>query len=499
MPARVDREMGAWSEQWARQALTEADRIEEQIRIAQVGDRPDEQWLAITAAIKRHLAATRAACQRPSRWLHGLLDRWQGISVGRAYVNLHAAQVLLVDLLPDEDVEVLLPDASARVAAILDAADPRRVGTAWLLRSPDADVRRSALRAAYKTIHDSTDMKYVRLRSFRNVTILAIGLLTVLVTVLVLFARSMPEAIPLCFDAVDSQSGELKEITVCPSGVRPGPSSNDVLIVVLLGAVGGGLTGVSSLRYIRGTSFAYGLPLALAILKVVTGALTAVTGLLLIRGDFIPGLFGLETQYQILAYAFLFGASQQVITRFQDEQAQALLPELSFGETLLPDRELAPPKPVTDDLRRAVNESVQASLTTVLRRPVVSNVEGNVDVSARAESADRLELTITITTGPDAWRNAAEQPNARAFRLTGGEDQPIAPFEMVIDAPGLQVIPTRTSIELGTDGASYEWTVPVLGDRTEEVPIWVTLYSSGRYVQAIKLATETQAQGDGHR
>ena len=159
-----------------------------------------------------------------------------------------------------------------------------------------------------------------------------------------------------------------------------------------------------------------------------------------------------------------------------------------------------------NDLRRAVDESIesslpealQSSLKEALRRPVVSNVEGSLRLSEGPESADRLELTVTIVTGSAAWRDAAEHPTATAFRLTGGEDRPTAPFEIAVDAPGLHVDPARTSIELSTSGGSREWSFSVLGDRRDEMPIWVTLYSSGRYVQAIKRTTEPEDQDDGH-
>jgi len=151
-----------------------------------------------------------------------------------------------------------------------------------------------------------------------------------------------------------------------------------------------------------------------------------------------------------------------------------------------------------NDLRRVVDESIQSSLTEALRRPVVSNVEGSLRLSARPESADRLQLTVTIATGSAAWQDAAEHPTATAFRLTGGEDRPTAPFEIAVDAPGLQVDPARTSIELSTSGGSHESSFSVHGDRRDEMPIWVTLYSSGRYVQAIKRTTEPEDQDDGH-
>ncbi|MGG7571613.1 hypothetical protein [Streptomyces sirii] len=65
--------------------------------------------------------------------------------------------------------------------------------------------------------------------------------------------------------------------------------------------------------------------MALAWLKLPTGALTAVLGLLLMRGGFVPGLTALDSSAQIIAWAIVFGYSQQVFTQFVDKQGQALL------------------------------------------------------------------------------------------------------------------------------------------------------------------------------
>ena len=52
--------------------------------------------------------------------------------------------------------------------------------------------------------------------------------------------------------------------------------------------------------------------------KLPAGALTALGGLILVGGEIVPGLSALDTQGQILAYALLFGAAQQVLTRYID-------------------------------------------------------------------------------------------------------------------------------------------------------------------------------------
>ena len=102
---------------------------------------------------------------------------------------------------------------------------------------------------------------------------------------------------------------------------RPG----DLLIVELLGLAAAAVAAAAAIRKIRGSSERYGVPLALAALKLPTGAVTAVLGLLLMRGQFVPGLSALDTSAQILAWALVFGYAQQLFTRLVDQQGQTVL------------------------------------------------------------------------------------------------------------------------------------------------------------------------------
>jgi hypothetical protein len=61
------------------------------------------------------------------------------------------------------------------------------------------------------------------------------------------------------------------------------------------------------------------------VLKLPLGALCAVGALVAIRGGFIPGFSDLDSQPQILAYAFGFGVAQQLLAGLIDRQAQTLL------------------------------------------------------------------------------------------------------------------------------------------------------------------------------
>src|SRR5262249_13371694 len=102
-------------------------------------------------------------------------------------------------------------------------------------------------------------------------------------------------------------------------------TQEDLLVVELVGLTAAAVASAAAIRRIKGSSERYGLPVALAALKLPTGAITAFLGLLLMRGQFVPGLSALDTSAQILAWALVFGYAQQLFTRFVDQQGQTVL------------------------------------------------------------------------------------------------------------------------------------------------------------------------------
>jgi hypothetical protein len=111
--------------------------------------------------------------------------------------------------------------------------------------------------------------------------------------------------------------------------MRSNADAWDVPVVEIIGLLAAALAGAFALRQIRGTSTPYSLPVAVAVLKLPSGALTAVLGLVLMRGGFVPGLSALDTSAQILAWAVVFGYSQQILTRLVDRQANTVLENVS--------------------------------------------------------------------------------------------------------------------------------------------------------------------------
>jgi hypothetical protein len=96
-------------------------------------------------------------------------------------------------------------------------------------------------------------------------------------------------------------------------------------LVLVVGLAAGAFAAALAVRGMKGTCTPYGVPVAIALLKLPAGALTALFGTLMLRGAFIPGLSALDTQGQIIAYAIVFGYAQQVFTRLVDSQAHTVL------------------------------------------------------------------------------------------------------------------------------------------------------------------------------
>jgi hypothetical protein len=287
-----------------------------------------------------------------------------------AFVNLHAAQVLLANLYSEEDIKARIPAVLDRLQKCLPETDHRRLQAEALgsevnstgdrlARQPrwngrnngprllsvarnhradrggSADTlarRRAALRDAMQVGYEAQDELYAQVRSFRNILYTGTVLLTLLVIAVCVVGAVRPAAIPLCFQPSNTGGTSQPSITgpqsfVCPSttGYTARPKGGDVTIVALMGLLGGALSATFTIQKLRGTSTPYGVPVALSILKLPAGALTGITGLVLLYGKFVPGLSELDSQGQILAYAIVLGIAQHLVTRFVDQKAEDVL------------------------------------------------------------------------------------------------------------------------------------------------------------------------------
>jgi hypothetical protein len=418
-----------WPEQWAIQVAVEADRVEHRMCSTRSNGDDGPQRQSSEEAVTQHVKAARSACTRPSpRRRRGVWDRWRGTSVEQAYRNLHSAKIFLVDLLSPLEVAALVPEVCARMAAVLDRNDPRRVCAEKALQSRDPATVQVTLKQAMEVSYDASDEEYVRLRSFRNIILATAASFAVFVALILIVVASSPQAIPLCFEPTVTGSsitnrngiGQTQQAqpiqSVCPSGDQQTPTRGDVLIIAGLGAVGGGLGALLAIRNLRGTSTPYGVTTALAVLKVPSGALIALIGMLLLAGGFIPGLSNLDSQRQILAYALVFGYAQQLITRLADAQAQTIMNRLPSKDPEAAQPAVAPPiRPDAPTHGQRTNGSPAGARTIGARDDGSSPDSTNSDARVSAPDAPPASAPTTRTSPDAAGSHAAPQaPSASA-------------------------------------------------------------------------------------
>jgi hypothetical protein len=325
--------------------------------------RADEVKELVTA-IQAHLKAAKEAAERRS-----YLPR-DGSRIERAMSNLDAAEADLLQLAPEEYLLGQMPALLHHVQRHLTPADPRRVGVERVaerigmrdLTHPSASVdgtepanraevikrERATIVSAVRGASSSALREQTQVRSFRSVVVAMTLLMLATASLLGFMAWHNPAMIPLCFEP---STGD--QITVvCPTGqsaplpaqpdseaptrdvdnaIEETVSPSDMMLIEVIGAAAATVAAAAAIRRIRGSSEPYGVPVALALLKLPTGAMTAVLGLLLMRGEFVPGLSALDSSGQILSWAIVFGYAQQLFTRFVDRQGDTVLDRVRGG------------------------------------------------------------------------------------------------------------------------------------------------------------------------
>lgn len=323
----------------------------------------------VLAALERKIDAA----ENVPGWSRRLIDFLTGAGVERTNSQLDSVETDLLRLMPDPYLRGQLPNLVAHVQDHLPEGDPRRtevetVAEAVRGRAPNTplrDLERDQVVGAVRAASLEARRSIRRVRSFRNVLLVSALILSLCVAGITLLGVLAPEKIPLCFtpETVDSVN------VVCPtetlsleasgsSTVMPSQQELDVKmrdtanawdmpLIEIVGLLSAALAGALALRSIRGTSTPYSLPVAVAVLKLPSGALTAVIGLLLMRGGFVPGLSALDSSAQIIAWAIVFGYSQQILTRLVDRQANSVLENVSqpSGTSVSPSTSPAPAAP----------------------------------------------------------------------------------------------------------------------------------------------------------
>jgi hypothetical protein len=258
---------------------------------------------------------------RFKEWISG--SRVQSVDA-----TLNAAEVTLLRLAPDnflrselpvlvDDAKERLPDKDSRLVRLTKVAAAAADAPNHEFTVQERAEIVSAVDAAKKALLRAQ----ARLRSFRNVVLIATGMAALMAVAVALIGLFAPDTLPLCYTPDQG--------TVCPASGGPRPA--DSLLVEFAGVLGATISAVFALRKVRGSADPYSLAIAQALLKLPTGALTAFLGLLLIKAGFVPGLSALDTSAQILAWAVVLGYSQELFTHWVDKQAQSVLAHANYG------------------------------------------------------------------------------------------------------------------------------------------------------------------------
>ncbi|GAA4760676.1 hypothetical protein [Streptomyces sanyensis] len=271
-----------------------------------------------------------------------------GSHIMAAHTHLNAAALLWLKsfLASPQEVSPYLPGLRAAVIEHLPVTDTRRESVERLRTISTAEevIR---LTEAVEAAQSVALREKLRAASFVRIVYCVAGFLMMLAVGVAVLTAIWPQAVPLCFDPTQSADptgpptspdSPVPYRVVCPIGTDDAPMSQDLdvnigavttwgdyIVVQVIGLVAAGLAAATALRKIRGTSTAYPVPIALALLKLPAGALTAVLGLLLMRGGFVPGLSALDSSAQIIAWAVVFGYSQELFTKFVDRRGQMVL------------------------------------------------------------------------------------------------------------------------------------------------------------------------------
>lgn len=310
----------------------------------------------MAGAIADHLTAAQTTAAGRDRAGRARLNLWKGVkssssgsSFERALGNLDAVEAHLLRLAPESYVRGQLPSLTAHVNRYLKKDDPRRerIDALWrnisgdgsgqrILTGPDRD----ALVAAFHAANTQRRRDLLRVRSFRNFVVAGFVVLLVAAAGVAVLGALQPTWIPVCFFPEEQHTFVCpREETHTPPAVDTATidvdrlvarttTREDLFLVEIVGVLAAAVAAGAALRRMRGTTTPFGVPVALAMLKLPTGALTALLGLVLMRGGFVPGLSALDTSAQILAWAVVFGYAQQLFTRLIDNQAHGLLDDV---------------------------------------------------------------------------------------------------------------------------------------------------------------------------
>jgi hypothetical protein len=197
---------------WQHVVLSKVALARTELDQARCAEPPGTDWIERAGKL---LEEADSAARRPGSKLRLWLS---GSAINRAFVNLHAAQVLMAKHAGDDErVTVMLSWAMSRVKTTMPASAERRADLeARYLQATNphvaegAAMRRSVLEKALEWSYGTTDAQYARLRSFRNILSGVSLAVLVFAVALAVLGLIWPDTLQLCFTGSTGR--------VCPTG-----------------------------------------------------------------------------------------------------------------------------------------------------------------------------------------------------------------------------------------------------------------------------------------
>lgn len=262
-----------------------------------------------------------------------LVEYWTGSIRQETWLAIHEADVVLTYARPAEHIRAELPglrqmvrrrvddavyreDLLERLKSIEGALDEQAnsarktgnngsrnggsSGTALTLMQAD----REAVAHAKQEVYEISAKGYESQRSFRNIILVTAVIAALVAAALAIFGL-FDDTITYRLDMYPNTGSKTWPETIWP--------------IELVGALAGFIVAITALRRLPGRG-PYSLRVAQAGLKVPVGALTALTGMLLLQSSAF-GIGPVKTKGEFVAWAFVFGASQELVTRLVDQKA----------------------------------------------------------------------------------------------------------------------------------------------------------------------------------
>lgn len=253
-----------------------------------------------------------------SSWWPRVHAWWTGQKITAAWEAVHRAEAELAEIGSDADALAALPQLRSWMRQVLTDRDE----LACYERAFDDAVRdrridRTVLRQAYQAAIAANVDWHASLRTFRNILFSVAAALALLLLGLAVWHAANPAVVSLCH-ATGSR--------VACFGEGSRPAARALIEVLLVGAVGGLLSSAFLLGRMESAPTRYNLLIPQVVLKAVAGAATALVGVILVVSQIVVAPVGVQSSTAtLLAYAAVFGFSQQLLTQFVDRRGSDLL------------------------------------------------------------------------------------------------------------------------------------------------------------------------------